>query len=144
MLTGLNYGQNSTLNCQYTALGSQQVGTLLVRACELLASPNGSLTLFSNDTYTAGYTVDFADSDGTLIAVNSNSASNATFATSPSTIPGLEVDSATGDITTTGAAAGDYTLVVTWQDPRTQNADGTGGTNASFSTNLTITVIDNI
>jgi hypothetical protein len=137
LVTAVNYRQNATLSCEYTAFGTTRSDTTLVRTCLFAVKLVRIKPLDPTDSRSITYKAGFSDSDGSPLDVSPE----VTFSLKTAAT-GVSVDSVTGTITTNGAAAGTYTVVATWVDPRTQNADGTGGTGATFTDEFNFDVVD--
>jgi hypothetical protein len=135
LVTAVNYRQNATLSCEYTAFGTTLSDTTLVRTCRF-GVKIAYKTLPTTGSFSPYYFAFFDDSDGS----HSDVTSEVTFALKTAAT-GVAVDPNNGTFTTTNAAPGTYTVVVTWVDGRTQNADGTGGTGTTFTYETDVNVV---
>jgi len=128
--------QNSTLTASYTAFGVTRSDSTLVRTVNFAAeNASGPTTYTPNSPFTGWYDVTFFESDG-VTQLNVNSGANTTYSLASGQTD-VVVNPQTGTFTTTGSTTGNIVIRVTWVDGRTQAADGTGGTGATFSDDVT-------
>lgn len=141
LVQAVTFLQNSTLTAEFTAFGTTRTDSTLVRTVDfdlVPEFPSDVMSLNPTDAYDGGWDTQFFESDG---VTQLNVTSNSSFALQSQPATGtITVDPTTGAITTTNAAAGTYNIVVTWNDGRTQNADGTGGTGTTFTDTFTFEV----
>ena len=142
LVTAVTYGQNATLNAEYTAFGTTLDADALVRTVELKgsiieepAAMGFEVPYTPGGVFTGWYSTRFCDSNGNVLT-GVNQGANTVYELA-NNATGVVVDPATGMFTTSASTSGPIVVRATWTDGRAQNADGSGGTGTSFSIDYT-------